>query len=137
VLLLSLYVLFTPRTGGEALFPYADKVVHLGLFALLAATTRWRFGRGLWAVVAYAVGSELVQGMLLSTRSGDAYDVVADLVGVAAGWLLAPASAPGERQRQPASAAVGPSGAAEASSERRRACVSPSCPCAAGSACEE
>ena len=92
MLLLSLYVLFTPRAGGEGLFPYADKVVHLALFALLAATTRWRFGArpaGLWAVAAYAVVSELVQGLLLSTRSGDAYDVVADLAGVAVGWLLA------------------------------------------------
>ena len=89
VLLLSLYVLFTPRAGGESLFPYADKVVHFVLFALLAATTRWRFGTGLWAVVAYAVLSEVVQGLLLSTRSGDAYDVVADLLGAGLGWLVA------------------------------------------------
>ncbi len=91
MLLLSLYVLFTPRTGGEGLFPGADKVVHALLFGLLAATTRWRFGplpAGLVAVVAYAVVSELVQGVL-PTRSGDAYDVVADLCGVLAGWLLA------------------------------------------------
>lgn len=89
MLLVSLYVLFTPRAGGEALFPYADKVVHLALFAALAATTRWRFGVGLWAVAAYAVLSEVVQGVLLTTRSGDGYDVVADLLGVALGWLLA------------------------------------------------
>ena len=91
-MLLSLYVLFTPRTGGEALFYGADKVVHAGLFGLLAATTRWRFGAaaaGLAAVASYAVLSELVQATLLSTRSGDAYDVVADLVGTAAGWALA------------------------------------------------
>jgi VanZ family protein len=89
---LSLYVLFTPRTGGEGLFPGADKVVHAVLFALLAATTRWRFGAaasGLAAVAAYAVVSELVQALLLSARSGDPYDVLADLLGAAAGWLLA------------------------------------------------
>ena len=92
MLLLSAYVLFTPRTGGEGLFPYADKVVHLGLFALLAGTARWRFGpvsAALVAVAAYAVLSEVVQGALLSTRSGDAYDVLADLLGAALGWLLA------------------------------------------------
>ena len=89
MLLVSVYVLFTPRAGGEALFYGSDKVVHLVLFALLAATTRWRFGRGLALVTAYAVLSEVVQGVLLSTRSGDPYDVVADLLGVAAGWLLA------------------------------------------------
>ena len=92
MLLVSAYVLFTPRTGGEGLFPGADKVVHAVLFALLAATTRWRFGpaaAGFAAVAAYAAGSELVQGLLLSSRSGDAYDVVADLLGAVAGWLLA------------------------------------------------
>jgi ABC-type multidrug transport system ATPase subunit len=92
VVLLSLYVLFTPRTGGDGLFPGSDKVVHLVLFALLAGTTRARFGpavAGLAAVAAYAPLSELVQGLLLPTRSGDLWDVVADLLGVAAGWMLA------------------------------------------------
>ena len=92
MLLLSLYVLFTPSAGGPSLFEGSDKVVHLVLFALLAATTRWRFGPvtvALGVVCAYAVASELIQGALLSSRSGDAYDVVADLLGAALGWLLA------------------------------------------------
>jgi hypothetical protein len=92
VLVLSLYVLFAPRPGGDALFDGSDKVVHLALFALLAGTTRWRFGpakAGLTAVAAYAVVSEVVQGALLSSRSGDPYDVLADLLGVAVGWLTA------------------------------------------------
>ncbi len=91
-MLLSLYVLFTPRSGGDGLFYGSDKVVHLVLFGLLAATTRWRFGAvttALVAVAAYAPVSELVQGLLLTTRSGDPWDVLADLVGVAGGWLLA------------------------------------------------
>ena len=90
-MLLSLYVLFAPDTGRPSLFYGSDKVVHLVLFALLAATTRWRFGpvlAGLVAVTAYAPASELVQGLLLSGRSGDPYDVVADLLGVALGWAL-------------------------------------------------
>ena len=90
--MLSAYVLFTPRTGGDGLFDGSDKVVHLLLFALLAATTRWLFGSGLLGlglVAAYAVVSEVVQGALLSTRSGDAYDVVADLLGALLGWLVA------------------------------------------------
>ena len=92
MLLLSAYVLFTPRTGGDGLFPESDKVVHAVLFGLLAATTRWRFGpaaAGFAAVAMYAVGSEIVQGLLLRSRSGDGYDVVADLLGAAVGWLLA------------------------------------------------
>ncbi len=89
---LSLVVLFAPRSVGTPVFPGADKVVHLLLFAALAATTRWRFGpagAGLGAVAAYAVLSEVVQASMLADRSGDAYDVLADLLGTAAGWLLA------------------------------------------------
>ena len=92
MLLLSVYVLFVPTPAGPALFAGSDKVVHLLLFALLAGTARWRFGGTpavLGLVAGYAVVSELVQGALLSSRSGDVRDVVADLVGVAVGWWLA------------------------------------------------
>jgi hypothetical protein len=85
-------VLFWPIGVGEQPFPAADKLVHLLLFALLAATTRWRFGRvppALLLVAAYAVVSEVVQGVALAERSGDPVDVVADLVGTGAGWLAA------------------------------------------------
>jgi VanZ family protein len=73
-------------------------VVHAGLFALLAATDpaalRRRPGHPghgalLAALAGYAAVSELAQARLLSTRSGDVGDLVADLVGVAAGWWLA------------------------------------------------
>jgi VanZ family protein len=86
-------VLFWPHpVGGASRLFGADKVVHAGLFVLLAATTRLRFGahRGLLvALAAYAAASELVQAVLLSTRSGDLLDLCADLVGVAAGWWAA------------------------------------------------
>ena len=88
-MLLSGYVLFSPSSGGPPLFPQADKVVHATLFALLAVTAGLRLGARravLLAVVAYAPASELVQALALPTRSGDAVDVVADLVGTAAGW---------------------------------------------------
>ncbi len=90
--LLSLVVLFAPSADGTPTFPGADKLVHLLLFALLAGTLRWRFGPalvGLGIVAVYAVASELIQGFALPNRSGDPLDVVADLAGVAAGWLLA------------------------------------------------
>ena len=83
-------MLFWPSGGGELPFPAADKVVHVVLFALLAATTRWRFGRAWWllaVVAAYAVVSEIVQGVALDERSGDVVDVVADLLGAGLGWL--------------------------------------------------
>ena len=71
--------------------PGADKAVHAGLFLLLAGTAALRFGAvpGVLSVVlAYAGGSEVVQGLLLAERSGDAWDVLADAVGAAAGWQL-------------------------------------------------
>jgi hypothetical protein len=92
VALLSCYVLFAPSPVSGGGVPGADKLVHLALFALLAATARWRFGSSpavLAAVAAYAVGSEVAQALVLSERSGDVYDVGADLLGAAVGWLLA------------------------------------------------
>lgn len=90
MVLLSLYVLFAPDPGGAPRFTHADKVVHAVLFGLLAVTARWRCGTRtpVWlAVAAYAVASELVQGLLLDDRSGDPLDVVADLAGAALGWV--------------------------------------------------
>ena len=69
--------------------PGADKLVHAGLFALLAVTAVLRFGavrRVLLGVLAYAAFSELVQALLLAERSGDAWDLLADAVGALAGW---------------------------------------------------
>ena len=85
-------MLFWPTGAGSQPFPGADKVVHLLLFALLAASARWRFGGGLpvLALVAvYAVVSEVVQAVALAERSGDPVDVVADLLGAGLGWLAA------------------------------------------------
>ena len=84
-------MLFGPTNAGDGPFPGADKVVHVVLFALLATTARWRFGAGrtvLLGVVAYAAGSEVVQGVVLAGRSGDPADEVADPAGVALGWGL-------------------------------------------------
>ena len=93
MLLASLYVLFWPDpAGGGAGIPGADKAVHLLLFAAMTATARLRFGAAvpvLTGVAAYAVVSELVQALLLSRRSGDLWDLVADLLGVALGWWVA------------------------------------------------
>ena len=101
VALLSLYVLFWPRPAGGPLFAGSDKIVHLLLFALLAATARWRFGPSravVVAVLAYAALSELVQALWLEERSGDVRDLLADSIGTAIGWLAARRLA----RRQPA-----------------------------------
>lgn len=89
-MLLSLYVLFVPKTPAGTGFAGEDKLVHLVLFAALAATARLRFGAGVGVpavLVAYAVGSEVVQAVGLPDRGGDPLDVVADLAGIGLGWL--------------------------------------------------
>ena len=89
VLLVSFYVLFAPRASGPQGLVGADKIVHAGLFAAISVAVVLRFGHGVrWMgpVAAYAVGSELIQAFFLPTRSGDLLDVLADLVGAAAGW---------------------------------------------------
>lgn len=92
VALFSVYALFWPRPAGPQGLDGSDKLVHLLLFALLAGTTRWRFGPGtalLAAVVGYAALSELVQALLLPDRSGDLLDLLADVVGVGLGAVIA------------------------------------------------
>ncbi len=87
----QLVVLYAPSGGGPALFPNADKVVHLLVFlvpvslAVVAGARRWVVGA---VFAAQAVLSEVVQATLLSQRSGDVLDVVADLTGVALGLLV-------------------------------------------------
>jgi VanZ family protein len=91
VVLLSLVVLFWPRTPSEQTVPNLDKLVHAGLFALLAAATWWRFAAhraGLVAVLAYGVASEIIQSVFLPNRDGDVRDVAADAAGALLGWLV-------------------------------------------------
>lgn len=69
-----------------------DKVNHLIGFAvpvalfLLAGVDR-RLVIGL--AVLQAVVSEVVQGLLLPERAGDPWDLLADAVGILAGWAVA------------------------------------------------
>ncbi|MEE6273382.1 VanZ family protein [Georgenia wangjunii] len=106
--LLALYAPRVPSTGAEGV-PGSDKLVHAAVFALVALT-------GMLAgvparvlvplLLAHAVVSELVQHALLPNRSGDVWDAVADVVGVALGWALGRALS----ARRDPRAARGPSG---------------------------
>ena len=88
----SAVVLFAPNPdvpGGGV--PGLDKVVHAVVFAAVTFTGR-RAGLGArWfvpVVLGYALASEAVQAWLLSNRSGDPWDLLADAGGVALGaWL--------------------------------------------------
>ncbi len=88
VQLVVLYLPTAPTAGGVA---GADKVVHAAVFAAVAvAAVRcgYRPALVLLASAAHAVVSELAQAALLSSRSGDPLDVLADLVGAGLGVLF-------------------------------------------------
>ncbi len=89
--LLHLAVLYAPTVPdtGVSGVPGADKTAHVAVFALVVAAALWA---GLPARVvvplglAHAVVSEVVQHAAYPGRSGDVWDVVADVVGVGLGW---------------------------------------------------
>ncbi|MFP5283662.1 MAG: VanZ family protein [Actinomycetes bacterium] len=77
-------------------FPGADKLLHALGFALpvllvLAAVRIRGWGRGvptaLGLFALQAVVSELAQHRYYRYRTGDPYDLLADVLGIAAGWL--------------------------------------------------
>lgn len=88
---LSVVILFAPGQDVPDAPAGTDKLVHLGLFALLAGT-------GLLAglprvpllvgLVCYGAVSELVQALAGLARSGDPLDLAADTVGALAVPLL-------------------------------------------------
>jgi VanZ family protein len=68
-----------------------DKVVHVGLFLLLALTARWAgIGRATVAgvLVLYAAVSEVVQGLEVVGRDASVADWGADVLGVLTGLLV-------------------------------------------------
>lgn len=81
----QLVVLYWPRATDPAPGLPVDKVVHLGVFALVA-WTGLRAGVPrvplLAALLAHAGVSEVIQGTLLPYRDGDVSDALADAVGV-------------------------------------------------------
>ncbi len=88
--LISLAVLFTPADDVPFAPPGVDKIVHVGLFALLALTGRWAgIGRSSLGVllVFYAAVSEVLQGLTPLERSASVADWVADVAGILLGLM--------------------------------------------------
>ena len=89
----QLVVLYWPRPVSAGGLPYLDKAVHFAVFAAVTSSglrsrvlpARWLIG----VLAVHAVVSEVLQASVLPARSGDPWDVVADLAGVAAGALAA------------------------------------------------
>ena len=89
--LVSLAVLFAPASDVPSAPAGVDKVVHLALFAALAAGGRWAgIGARALAVLllGYAALSEVVQGLPALGRSTSLADWGADAVGVLLGLAL-------------------------------------------------
>lgn len=91
--LLHLAVLYAPQVPASPAggVPGMDKVGHVAVFALVAAVALWiGFPARLVipVLLAHAVLSELIQHVALARRSGDPWDVLADVVGAGLGWLV-------------------------------------------------
>lgn len=91
-LLIQVWALYVPKAPGVQTGLPVDKVVHFLLFAVVT----WLGVRGgiparwmAWLMLLQAAASELVQHLWLSQRGGDVWDFVADVLGIAAGLLLA------------------------------------------------
>ena len=103
VVLVSLAVLFAPASDVPSAPVGVDKVVHLALFAALAAGGRWAgIGARVLAVLllGYAAVSEVVQGLPALGRSTSLADWGADAAGVLLGlalWGLAARRIPASR----------------------------------------
>jgi hypothetical protein len=81
-------VLYWPVVTLEGPVTWTDKVVHLLVFAVPTYAVGRALGSVRTAVLAFAVHapvSEIVQHLLLPGRSGDVWDAVVDLLGVALG----------------------------------------------------
>lgn len=98
--LASVWLLLFKPAGAPSGIPYFDKLGHFALFllgGLLLAWPRWRAGQPAAAVwraslglcLLWALGSEAAQGLFTDTRSAEVGDVLADVLGAAAGIHLA------------------------------------------------
>jgi len=86
----QLVVLYVPRAPVGPPVGGFDKLVHLSIFAApafaaLVVGIRARWALGILAL--HAPISELIQHFVLPHRSGDVFDVLADLSGILIGAL--------------------------------------------------
>jgi VanZ family protein len=84
----QLLVLYWPVVTVEGPVSWTDKVVHVLVFAIPTYAVGRAFGSVRLAVVVFAIHapvSELVQHFFLPGRTGDVWDAVFDLAGVALG----------------------------------------------------
>jgi VanZ family protein len=89
-LVAQLIAVYAPRVPAGPPVNGLDKVVHVVIFALPVLAGLMAGVRVLWVLAVFALhapASELIQHFALPHRSGDVFDVLADLAGVALGGL--------------------------------------------------
>lgn len=88
----ALIILFTPASGVPSGFEHSDKIIHFVLFAALAYSSRVAGisvrSTALWTTM-FAILSEILQAILPLGRSGSVLDTLFDVLGAAAGLLIA------------------------------------------------
>lgn len=88
----SLVAFFIPLNPGSAEFTWQDKLVHFAVFAALAgcfllARPRWR-PLIIGLLIAYAIDSEIIQGLFIPGRTFQWSDLLADALGILGGDRL-------------------------------------------------
>lgn len=85
---IQLMVLYLPGQATPSVaLPGIDKLIHATVFAVpvwLLATLTGRVTLIAGIFVGHAIASEIIQSRLIPGRSGDPWDLVADLFGIAA-----------------------------------------------------
>jgi VanZ family protein len=90
-LVLHVLALYSPGTPGDSASTGVDKMGHTAMFAILIAPLLCLgapLGSTLLAATGYAVVSEFIQAFAVPHRSGDFGDLLANLLGIALGWLI-------------------------------------------------
>jgi VanZ family protein len=98
VLILVLSIIPPDISGDSSLFyfPGMDKIIHAlmyGSFTIVVMyeflkKTQYRFGTIVWiitAILSYSILMEIVQLTLVAYRSGDVWDILANLAGILTG----------------------------------------------------
>ena len=78
---------------GWFLFPHVDKFFHFVFFLILGALLKFsypnmRFYLFILLLLGYAILTEILQDMLNTGRTGDVYDLIADAIGILAGFWI-------------------------------------------------
>jgi len=94
ILYLSLFNINDNETLKELLFPYSDKIAHLGvygIFTLLLLKDHTKKGKQLLPLIIpilYGILMEFLQYSLTEYRSMEMLDILANTIGTLSAWLI-------------------------------------------------